>query len=372
MDEQQLLEELENGLFCIGCGAKLQIEEKNKSGYLPFSVLKKQDMDNLLCQRCFRLRHYNEVQSVEVSDNDFKKIVEEIKKVKSGLIVYVLDLFDFNGSRIENLHELVGQKDIFVIANKRDLMPKSLKDHKIKDWLSAQLKKDGITPVDIEIISAEHPQNIDQVISKIETLRNKKNVYLVGMSNVGKSTLLNKILQTKAQINNLITTSKFPGTTLDRIEIPLDDGANLIDLPGIINPKQMIYQVEADVINYLLPKKEIKARTYQLTSNQTIFIAGLARYDFFCEEKKSITAYFENNLKLHRTKMANADDFYAKHKEDLLLPNVKQELLGQELFVDKKCDVVISGLGWIKVPENTKVRVFVPKGVEVSIREAMI
>ena len=47
-------------LFCIGCGAKIQTEDKEKAGYTPASSIQKaEETGELYCQRCFRLRHYN-------------------------------------------------------------------------------------------------------------------------------------------------------------------------------------------------------------------------------------------------------------------------------------------------------------------------
>ena len=42
---------------CIGCGSILQDTDKNKDGY----VL---DINNKLCQRCFRIRYYNEYKNI--------------------------------------------------------------------------------------------------------------------------------------------------------------------------------------------------------------------------------------------------------------------------------------------------------------------
>ena len=45
-------------LFCIGCGAQIQTEDKEKAGYTPASSIKKaEETGDLYCQRCFRLRH---------------------------------------------------------------------------------------------------------------------------------------------------------------------------------------------------------------------------------------------------------------------------------------------------------------------------
>ncbi|MDH5042638.1 ribosome biogenesis GTPase YqeH, partial [Enterococcus faecalis] len=53
---------------CIGCGAELQSDDQNKPGYVPASSLKKEDV---ICKRCFRLKHYNEIQDVNMTSDDF-------------------------------------------------------------------------------------------------------------------------------------------------------------------------------------------------------------------------------------------------------------------------------------------------------------
>ena len=52
-------------LLCIGCGATIQTEDKDKLGYTPQSALEKGlETGELYCQRCYRLRHYNEISDV--------------------------------------------------------------------------------------------------------------------------------------------------------------------------------------------------------------------------------------------------------------------------------------------------------------------
>ena len=54
---------------------------------------------------------------------------------------------------------------------------------------------------------------IKEVIDKIEHYRKGRDVYVVGVTNVGKSTLINAIIQEITGDQNVITTSRFPGTT---------------------------------------------------------------------------------------------------------------------------------------------------------------
>ena len=74
---------------------------------------------------------------------------------------------------------------------------------------------------------------------------------------------------------NVITTSRFPGTTLDKIEIPLDDGSYIYDTPGIIHRHQMAHYLTAKTSSMSALKREIKPKTYQLNPEQTLFLGGL-------------------------------------------------------------------------------------------------
>ena len=59
---------------------------------------------------------------------------------------------------------------------------------------------------------------------------------------------------------DIITTSHFPGTTLDMIEIPLDDGHALFDTPGIINHHQMAHYVDYGTLKLLCRKKKLNQK----------------------------------------------------------------------------------------------------------------
>ena len=108
----------------------------------------------------------------------------------------------------------------------------------------------------------------------------------------------------------MITTSRFPGTTLDRIEIPLENGHFLIDTPGIMTDNQLATHLNAKDLELISPKKPLKPATYQLMPGNTLFLAGLGRIDYLKGESTSFTVYVARNMYVHRTKTANADAFY--------------------------------------------------------------
>lgn len=369
-------------LLCIGCGAKIQTEDKEQAGYTPKAALEKGlETGELYCQRCFRLRHYNEITDVHITDDEFLKLLHEVGD-SDALVVNVVDIFDFNGSVIPGLSRFVSGNDVLLVGNKKDILPKSVKTGKVTQWLTERAHEEGLRPVDVILTSAQNHQAIKDLIEKIEKLRRGRDVYVVGVTNVGKSTLINAIIKEITGEKDIITTSRFPGTTLDKIEIPLDDGSYIFDTPGIIHRHQMAHYLGDKNLKYISPKKEIKPKTYQLNPEQTLFLAGLGRFDFISGDKQGFTAYFDNNLKLHRTKLAGADAFYDKHVGSLLIPPSDKELaefpklVCHEFTIKDKMDVVYSGLGWIRIKASqdkpVKIAAWAPEGVAVLLRKALI
>lgn len=375
MTEQETTNE---ELRCIGCGAVIQSEDPKEPGYTPQAAIKKGLENNeLYCQRCFRLRHYNEIAPVSLTDDDFLQLLNHIRDA-NALIVYVVDIFDFNGSLIPGLHRFVGDNPVLLVGNKEDLLPRSLRRSRLRDWIRQQANLAGIRPIDTVLVSAKKNHQIEDLLNEIEKYRHHRDVYVVGVTNVGKSTLINKIIKQRTGVQDLITTSRFPGTTLDKIEIPLDDGHELVDTPGIIHQHQMAHVLPATALKLISPQKEIKPRTYQLSDGQTIFLGGIGRFDYLKGPKVGVVAYFDNNLNLHRTKLSNADHFYQKHIGELLTPPTledKEQIPPLERFefsTSEKTDLVFEGLGWITVPNGIAIAGWAPKGVRVLTRRAMI
>lgn len=366
---------------CIGCGIEIQTEDSKKQGYLPKSVVDKNIGENLICKRCFRLKHHNEVSDIELGAEDFYKLIKSLS-TKNALIVKVVDIFDFSGSWIEDVTDIVGKnKDIVLVANKMDLLPKSVKENKIKQWLFKMMKQKGIKVKDIILISAIKNHGIDELANKLDYLREGKDIYIVGATNVGKSTLINKLIELTSGDKNVITTSHFPGTTLGMIEIPLDNKTSIFDTPGIILDYDISHYLNAKTLKLVLPKKEVKARVFQLNSEQTIFFGGMCRMDFVEGDRQSFTIYASNQIELHRTKLENADNLFKKHLGEMLSPPFKDDLSifdkpEKKSFniSNKKTDIVISGLGWITVNSDLgcSIDIITPKEIEVFTRESII
>ena len=360
---------------CMGCGVKIQTENPNDLGYAPKSALEKEIK---ICQRCFRLKHYNEVQDVSLTDDDFLKILNGIGNTKA-LIVMIVDIFDFNGSWIPGMHRFVGDNPILLVGNKADLLPKSVKKNRLIHWMKQQAKELGLHAEEVFLVSAAKGHSIKETAAAIDDYRNGKDVYVVGCTNVGKSTFINRIIKEVTGEDDVITTSHFPGTTLDIIKVPLEDGKSLIDSPGIINHHQMAHFVDKRDLKVITPKKEIKPKIFQLNEGQTLFFGGLARFDFVSGSRQSFVCYVSNELSIHRTKLENADALYRNHVGEMLTPPRQEQLdefpeLERQEFIIKeaKTDIVFSGLGWITVNEpGAKVVAYAPKGVQTILRKSL-
>lgn len=356
---------------CYGCGAVLQHDDPRQPGYVPSQV----DRQRPLCQRCFKIMHYHKMEKTSLTKDDFLKIIDAIGS-KKCLVVYIVDLFDFNGSEIPGLMRHIGYNDVLVLANKRDLLPASLKEHKLEMWLRRQLKQAGIKPVDVVVTSSKKNMNFDLIFDLIESHRRGHDVYVVGVTNVGKSTFINGLIRHYSDLDHEITTSEFPGTTLDVIQIPLDDKSSLYDTPGVLNDHQMTGIVDEKILKKIMPRSEIKPASFQLNSDQTLYFDGLARMDYVDGERAGFTCYFSRELLIHRTKTVNADSLYNRHQQlKLTVPGIEtiDQMKSYEFNLKgEKKEIVISGLGFINTRVKGKVIIKVPEGIDVIIREPMI
>lgn len=360
--------------LCGGCGIALQTKDKEALGFVPASSIENEDV---LCKRCFQLKHYNKHMPVSLTDDDFLAMVSSISESK-GLVVHLIDLFDVNGTLISSLPRIVGDNPIILVGNKVDLLPKSTNERKVTQWLRQLANEANLNVVDVFLISSETGLGMTKVAEKMDEYREGKNIYVVGITNVGKSTFINKYIDEATGLKEVITTSYFPGTTLGFIEIPLDDNASLIDTPGIVNTDQMAHYVSSKDLKLITPRKEVKARNYQLNSGQTLFIGGLGRFDFIKGDRQSFVCYFANEVPIHRTKLENADELYDKQLGSLLTPPNSETLKNLPKMTEStfkigpgQSDIVFPGLGWITTKSgDVTVSAHSPKGTITSVRQS--
>jgi len=248
---------------CLGCGVTLQDENVLLEGYTV-------NLENDLCQRCFRLKNYGEYQATTRTNEEYKEILENVGKTKD-LVIYVTDLLNIEQD-LFNIREFLPNK-ILLVLNKRDVIPKSVKDEKIINYFKE--KYDFF--VDIVVVSSEKNINMDLLLRRIKFFQVTKNVYVCGHTNAGKSSLINALIKNYSESKQELTISPIPSTTLDSITIEINDYLTIIDTPGLIDEESITNYVSEKELKNINPKKEIKPRTYQIKAGQSLLIGDFVR-----------------------------------------------------------------------------------------------
>lgn len=363
---------------CPGCGAKIQFEDEAKVGYISSDIYYK-NPSNFYCKRCYDLIHYNRNTKVKISNEDFTNNIAKLKN-KKILIVNIVDVFDLAGSIVKNINQLFPKASILLVFNKLDLLPKSVKLNKLKENLNKYLLSNNIIVDKSLIISSTKNNDIIKLANEIEKLSFEKDIYFFGITNVGKSTIINKLINYKKINIPSITVSNSLSTTLDLVKIPFSNGSFIYDMPGIVNESQLTNYLDFASLKLLEMKKEIKPLIYQLNPEQALFLGGVAKVLFTSGKRSSFVLYMPRELVIHRTKLENATKFFELHKDDILkIPNETERenlgsLVSHQFKIDEatKKDIVISGLGFITVLGDANITIETYEKIEVKIREAII
>lgn len=266
---------------CSGCGSVLQCEDLHKQGYIPWKKLQgavesvvnrnvvndevdradegerdeeegevKSVVENstgessltpqLTCMRCFSLKHYNTALNITLKADDYLRHLSHLRD-KRALILLVVDVIDFPGSLFPSLHTLVSLSSrVLVVANKIDLLPKSV-DRNIWNRLETLILDEcensslkGCSVSGVVFTSVKSGEGLEKLATSVqEYWGNRGDVYLLGCTNVGKSSLFNHLLQSLCGASPgqldvdcgvgapAATISRWPGTTLGLLSFPI-------------------------------------------------------------------------------------------------------------------------------------------------------
>ena len=329
---------------CKGCGIELQTENKDKVGYVI-------NLEQDYCQRCFRLSHYGDTTHLKTSHVNNKKIYDIYNKYANALFVVIIDILDALVVKDDDLLDIFKDYNTLLIVNKTDLLPSNIKDEKIDKMFSKELFELNRKYPNIRsaILTNKFESKFNDNFFKCLDALKAKTVVFAGRANAGKSSLINKLLN-----NNDLTTSMYPGTTLDEVEIDYKNYI-FIDTPGLVDVNN--YSTHLNSEKYKLSKidKTIKPQVFQLFEPQSYLYEGLLRVDIKPKKNASISFYINNNNEIHRTKYDNADDYYQKHYNEFKL-RVKPLVINEFKVTNSKL-FVVKGLGLFKINGDCNIRV---------------
>lgn len=289
---------------CIGCGAVLQNTDKKKNGYTP-------KLENKYCMRCFRLTNYNDLtETITEKDND--KIITVINN-SSTFSFFLIDATNITKEAISIYQNIKTRKCL--LLTKIDLLPANITvNNYINKFKNIYNIKEEVYP-----LSSIKKVNVSKMLKMMDNLNIKK-AYILGCTNAGKSTLINTMLN-----NKTITTSRIPNTTLDFINLYIEDKI-LTDTPGFVTTTTP-FITDKKYYKKIDYKERIKPITYQTKEKASLVLEENYRFSNF--GFNSVTTYFNNNILIKRDFKSNEDYFETK-----IMANT---------------DIVIKDLGFINV-----------------------
>lgn len=295
---------------CKGCGITLQYEDKSLPGY----TTKK---GNELCERCFRIKHYNE----HKIESKLLTNVEILKNINNQKIFtfFLCDFFELNENMI-NLYNLIDNGKILVIT-KADIIPKNIVLKKLCNNIKLVY---GIENVIFYSKEIDYLKN--DVISLIKSY---DKVLFSGPTSSGKSSLINDLFAFD------LTVSNYENTTQDFIKLEYD-GKVLIDAPGFVNDNFF------DGLDY----SNIKPRTIKLFKD---YMLKVGDYELYFENDANLTMYFVNGIDIKTMKKKGSYD--------------------NKIELSFKSDITFGNIGFIYLKENN---CFINKTSGISVRRTIV
>ncbi len=373
------METFESLKRCCRCGAVIQEEKPDADGYISPDLNKLFNIaDIVLCESCYQKQRFNRLPAKLKESEDYLTMLKDAK-ASDAMIVNVIDLTSFECSFDLAASDIVKGLKYVIIANKRDLMPAQYTDEVLKDYVERIYSEYGlaVSKDDIFLTSLLSSNDISDIVKYIEEKRAGHDIYIIGDSLSGKSCFLNAFLKNyKNKSNHAVGVSRYFGTNLDVLKIPLDSCSYIYDTPGnVLSNSFTRYKNDHVMSKYISGDKPFISKKISISEGGSIFISSLARIDLLSSEKKiPFSLHFSPKIQVKGiSPKANMDALFMKYIEKKYLkpsPSFISSINDYDIFdivFENKIhhEITISGLGWISFQNKTpiKIRIYVPKGI---------
>ena len=371
-------------LRCYHCGAILQCEKPDEKGYIiPESLNRATPIQIIYCDKCFEtMKAFNNSQLDQEVDQEILKVLDDAYAT-DAYIVWVVDLFSFNGTLNKEIADKVKKLNVTVIGTKRDLFPSNVKDESLVAYLTERFNEYGIKPASVRLMGNANKMNTKEYIDAMNTARKGHDVYMIGNLTSGKTSIINRALKGfENKTTRQIKTIKYPGTHLDVLEIPLTRSSFFYELPGISQTTSAVGKLEKDVVKQIVPKKDVKMVQRNMAPGDALMVGSLAAFEVLKGKATNYRFYAAEGVETRKVSSKHLDESISENNVRRSVRPVSERLvsfLDYDMFEyamenDKKWhDIAIEGLGWLSfVAQGQIVRVRFPKGVAIKESQAKI
>ena len=368
-------------LRCYHCGAILQCDNPNEKGYiLPESLNRATPIQIIYCDKCFEtMKAFNNSELDQNVDKEVLKILEDAFAT-DAYIIWVVDLFSFNGILNSEIANRVKKLNVTVIGTKRDLFPSSVKDESLIAYLDERFSEYGIKAKTIRLVDISNKIDAKALIAAMNNARKGHDVYMIGNLTSGKTSLINKALKGfENKTNRQIRTIKYPGTHVDVLEIPLSRSSFFYELPGLSQDTSIVNKLEKETAKQIVPKKDIKVTTRNMLPGDAIMVGSLAAFEMIKGKATAFKIFAAEGVETKKVSIKRLDDAIKENNIRRSVRPVSERLVSfhdYDMFEfamenDKKWhDISIEGLGWLSfISQGQIIRVRLPKGV--ALKESL-
>lgn len=373
------MEEMKKVARCYRCGAALQEEDPTKEGYLSKETKLLEGEEPLLCSTCFQEMHWNDKPKENFVSASFLKMLSFAKK-KPALFVYMIDLFSFESSFVNEVSRALKEVEILVLANKRDLLPQNIDEAYLREYVALHFRKAGLSQVtakDVYLTSVYRGFDLEPLKLKIREERKGRDIYLLGASKSGKTLLVSSFLSTyKNETGKTIAGGTYFDTESPVLRIPLDKDSYLYDTEGF-NIDNSLFGHEDTPKELIVQEGEtVGPSSFSLEKNGSLFLGLLAHFDLLKTERKSVpvTCFFSKKVEIKRiTPKKDMGILFDKYLEKkalkprlLSLKSSKDfDAFDFEFEKEEERDFGIAGFGWMSVKglPGEQYRLYLPKGI---------